>query len=91
MRCLDIFDVLLGTFITEKTVRILEMNQITFSVCVTASKYDVKRAVEFLFNMKVSAVSIINIKKKEVKRNMGKVCYRKKWKKAVVSVCNVNF
>jgi large subunit ribosomal protein L23 len=91
MQCLDIYDVLLGTYVTEKTVRVLELNQLTFRVSGAASKYDIKRSVEFLFNLKVSAVSVINVKKKELKKNMNKLCYRKKWKKAVVSVYNASF
>ncbi len=51
--------------VSEKTARHPgEINQYVFEVATTATKADVKLAVESLFNVKVEAVNVLNVKGK---------------------------
>lgn len=90
----NVYNILEGQYSTEKTVRLAEkFRGITFRVFSGANKFDVKYAVEKLFNVSVLAVKIINVKGKKVKFKSvsGK---RKDWKKAIVILkkgCDINF
>ncbi len=48
--------------ITEKTYRLSQKNQYTFSVDKDANKVEIKKAVESLYNVKVSRVRVIRMK-----------------------------
>jgi large subunit ribosomal protein L23 len=71
--------------ITEKSTAASEHNQVTFRVPLTATKRDVKAAVEGLFNVKVSAVNTIRVEGKE-KRFKGQLGERSDFKKAIVTL-----
>ena len=58
------YDVIVTPIITEKATRILENNQVVFKVSPTATKPQIKTAVESLFGVKVVGVNTINIKGK---------------------------
>ncbi len=60
----SLFSVLRAPKVSEKTARLAESNQYVFEVAKTATKSDVKEAVEHLFNVKVLAVNVANIKGK---------------------------
>ena len=67
--------VLVGPIVSEKSTMIGEKHkQISFVVVPDATKYEVKAAVELLFNTKVSSVQILNLKGKQTRfgRYMGK-------------------
>ena len=60
-----IFSVLRAPRVSEKTARLQEVsNQYVFEVSTTATKADVKAAVEKLFDVKVEAVNVLNVKGK---------------------------
>lgn len=59
-----LFSVLRAPKVSEKTARLAESNQYVFEVAKTATKADVKAAIEHLFNVKVLAVNVANIKGK---------------------------
>jgi ribosomal protein L23 len=61
------YDVIVAPVITEKSTMASENNQIVFKVARTASKTDIKAAVEALFGVKVTAVNTL-IRKGKVKR-----------------------
>jgi large subunit ribosomal protein L23 len=75
--------ILLAPLVSEKTSRIQENNQFVFEVATTATKADVKSAVESLFNVKVEAVNVVNVKgkNKSFKNRAGR---RSDWRKAYV-------
>ena len=50
--------------ISEKTARLAESNQYVFEVASTATKADVKSAIEQLFSVTVEAVNVVNAKGK---------------------------
>lgn len=71
---------------SEKTTIMADkFKQFTFKVLNTATKNEIKLAVEHLFNVKVKSVSVINVKgkRKRFKQTSGK---RSDWKKAFVSL-----
>lgn len=69
----------------KSTVMADKFKQFTFNVLKTATKNEIKLAVEHMFNVKVKNVSVINVKgkKKRFKQTTGK---RSDWKKAFVSL-----
>jgi len=76
--------VLLGPHISEKTTMAAEQsNQIVFKVMPDATKPEIKKAVELLFDVKVDNVTVSNINGK-IKRSGQKFGKRKNWKKAYV-------
>lgn len=81
-----IFKVLLGPHVSEKATGLAETkDQIVFKVDTTATKLEIKKAVEQLFNVKVESVSTLNVKGK-TKRTVRGLGERTDWKKAYVSL-----
>ena len=79
-----LMQVLLAPQISEKATYVADKNeQVVFKVAPTATKPEVKAAVELLFKVEVKSVQILNVKGK-IKR-FGKMMGRRKdWKKAFV-------
>ncbi len=81
-----IFKVLLGPHMTEKATLLADKhNQYVFKVASDATKLEVKKAVEQLFDVKVNAVSVINAKSK-TRRTLHGLGRRKGFRKAMVSL-----
>lgn len=59
-----LYGVLRAPRVSEKTARLAESNQYVFDVASTATKADVKAAIEQLFSVKVEAVNVVNAKGK---------------------------
>jgi large subunit ribosomal protein L23 len=59
-----LLSVLRAPHISEKSARLQEINQYVFEVAPTATRADVKAAVEGLFNVQVQAVNLVNLKGK---------------------------
>ena len=64
------YDVIVSPVITEKATLAAEANQVVFNVSRDASKPEIKRAVEQLFGVKVTAVNTV-LRKGKVKRFRG--------------------
>ena len=64
------YDVIVSPVITEKATLAAEANQVVFNVARDASKTEIKRAVEGLFGVKVTAVNTV-LRKGKVKRFRG--------------------
>ena len=79
------YDVITSPVITEKSTLLSESNQVVFNVPGTATKPQIKAAVESLFNVKVSAVNTL-VRKGKVKRFKGRVGRQSDQKKAVVTL-----
>lgn len=76
--------------ITEKGTKLKEnFNQYAFEVYPHVNKIEIRKAVESLFNVKVTRVRTINTLGKEVRvgRNRGR---RPDWKKAIVTLAAGN-
>ena len=80
----QMFDIVRSPVITEKATNVSEHNQVIFRVPLTATKRQVKAAVEGLFKVKVTAVNTIRVQGK-LKRFRGRVGRRPDYKKAVVT------
>ena len=58
------YDVILAPVVTEKSTQLSEYNQVMFKVAKTATKPQIKLAVEKLFEVKVESVNTLNRKGK---------------------------
>lgn len=85
-----IYQVIFGPHVTEKTVNISEAaNRTAFKVSVDATKLEIKKAIEQLFEVKVVDVRTVKVKGKS--KNFGKRNgKRKDWKKAYVKLAEGN-
>lgn len=79
------YDAILRPVITEKSTIISEHNQVIFEVPLSASKTEIKEAVETLFKVSVTAVNTMRQKGK-TKRFRGIAGRRSDVKKAVVTL-----
>lgn len=79
------YDTLVRPVITEKSMLSSENGKVTFLVPLSATKDEVKAAVEAIFNVKVNKVNTIRQFGKE-KRFRGYVGQRSDFKKAVVTL-----
>lgn len=79
------YDVIVSPVITEKATAASEQNKVVFKVARTATKPQIKAAVEKLFNVKVKSVNTL-IRMGKVKTFKGKVGQQSDVKKAVVTL-----
>jgi large subunit ribosomal protein L23 len=78
--------ILLSPIVSEKTTRLAEASrQFAFKVLPGATKPEVRKAVELMFDVKVDNVQISNVRGK-VKRQGQTVGRRADWKKAYVTL-----
>ena len=79
------YDVIIAPVITEKSTMASERNQVIFKVAPTATKPQIKEAVEKLFDVKVKSVNT-HIRKGKVKAFKGTVGEQSEVKRAVVTL-----
>jgi len=79
------YDIVLAPHITEKSTMLSEHNAVVFKVASTASKPEIKAAIEALFGVKVTNVNTMVTKGKS-KRWKGKPYQRSDMKKAIVTL-----
>ena len=79
------YDVILAPHITEKSTLLSEQNAVVFKVAKTATKPQVKEAIEAIYERKVAGVNII-VQKGKTKRWKGKPYKRSDVKKAIVTL-----
>ena len=79
------YDVILSPHITEKSTLLSEQNAVVFKVAGTATKPQIKSAVEALFEVKVTGVNTI-VQKGKTKRWKGRPYQRSDVKKAIVTL-----
>ena len=79
------YDLITMPMVTEKSTLGSEHNQVTFRVPLTATKPEIKQAVELLFKVKVTAVNTLRQKGK-TKRFRGKLGKRSDFKKAMITL-----
>ena len=82
----QLLSVLIAPHVTEKTSLAMQNhNQYTFRVRRDATKVDIRRAVELMFDVKVAGVQVVNEPGKQ--RRFGRtVGHTQDWKKAYVSL-----
>jgi large subunit ribosomal protein L23 len=79
------YDTIVSPVITEKSTMASENNQVVFKVADSASKPEIKAAVEALFNVKVESVNTLT-RKGKAKRFRGVPGRQKSFKKAIVTL-----
>jgi len=79
------YDTIVAPVITEKATMASEYNQVIFRVAKSATKPQIKEAIEALFDVKVKNVNTLN-RKGKVKRFRGIAGRQKATKKAVVTL-----
>ncbi|SHE73975.1 LSU ribosomal protein L23P [Marinitoga hydrogenitolerans DSM 16785] len=79
------YDIIIKPILTEKTYMLMSENKYTFEVAKDATKPEIKKAVEDIFNVKVEKVNVMNVKPKPKRlgRFEGKT---RSWKKAIVKL-----
>ena len=78
-------EVIRRPIVTEKSTMLQELGKYVFEVATTATKAQIKDAVEEAFEVEVVAVNTINMKGK-VKRYGPRPVKKKDWKKAIVTL-----
>ena len=81
------YDVIVAPVITEKATIAAELNKVVFNVKKTATKPEIKAAVEALFSVKVKAVNTL-VRKGKVKRFRGFAGRQGDVKKAIVTLAD---
>lgn len=83
---LEPHQVIIKPTVTEKAMfQSTELNQYTFKVNILATKADIKKAVETLFEVKVTGIST-QIRKGKPRRYRFTKGHTKSWKKAIVTL-----
>jgi large subunit ribosomal protein L23 len=80
------YDIIIRPVVTEKTnIQKEAANQVTFEVDRKANRIEVRRAIERIFNVRVTNVRTMQIRGKFKRRGrvLGK---RRDWKKAIVTL-----
>lgn len=85
MQKLKAYDIIRSPVITEKATLLSEANQVVFNVLSTATKPDIKMAVESLFDVKVKAVNTF-VRKGKKKVFRGRRGIQSDVKKAIVTL-----
>ena len=81
----NIFQIIYKPVITDKTTKLLEKNQYCFKVNHKFNKIEIKNAIEYFFDVKVTNINTCHEPKK--KRKVGRFSgYKKHVKKAIVTL-----
>ena len=81
----DIYSVIKNLMRTEKGTQALPLNKYMFKVDTTATKLDIKKAVEKVYKVQVAEVNTVNMPGK-LKRVRYRAGYTSDWKKAIVTL-----
>nr|YP_009313544.1 Ribosomal protein L23 [Galaxaura rugosa]SCW21798.1 Ribosomal protein L23 [Galaxaura rugosa] len=82
-------DIVKKPLLTDKSTQLLEENQYCFKIQKNVRKPDIKQAIEYLFNVKVVSINIMNLPPK--KHSVGKFIGRKPiYKKAIIKIKDGN-
>ena len=78
-------EIIIRPIVSERSFDLMEENKYTFEVARDANKYQIKDAVEEIFNVKVVRVNTMSVKPKtkRVRYIAGKT---RSWKKAIVTL-----
>ena len=79
------YDIIIKPILSEKSFSGIDMKRYTFKVAKSATKVDVKRAVEEIFGVEVAKVNTVSVKGK-LKRRGATAGKRPDYKKAIVQL-----
>lgn len=78
-------EIIVRPIITEKSMNGIAGKKYTFEVAKSATKIDIARAIEDLFDVKVQKVNTLHVRG-QLRRQGRTEGYRRSWKKAVVTL-----
>jgi len=78
-------DIIIKPIITERSMENIALKKYTFKVTKTANKFEIAKAVEEVFGVKVSKVNTMIVKGR-FKRQGKTQGYTPDWKKAIVTL-----
>lgn len=78
-------DIIIRPIITEKGMQDIASKKYVFEVAKSATKIDVKRAIEALFKVKVQKVTTVHVRG-QLRRQGRNEGYTRSWKKAYVQL-----
>ena len=81
----DAREIIIRPIVSEKSYEMIEHNRYTFEVDKAATKPQIARAIEEIFNVTVTGVNTMNVSGKPRRERYVKGLSRS-WKKAVVSL-----
>ena len=81
----ELLDLIKYPLITDKTTKYIEENKYCFAVDKNASKTLIKKAIEYIFNVKIIKINTLNIpiKKRRIGKFIGKLT---QYKKAIIKL-----
>ena len=82
---MDARQIIIRPIVSEKSFDLIEQNRYTFEVAKTASKPQIAKAIEEIFNVAVADVNTMRVtgKPRRVRYQAGKTRH---WKKAIVTL-----
>ena len=78
-------DIIIRPIITEKSMEGIAIKKYTFEVAKNATKLDIARAVEEIFDVKVEKVNTMHVRG-QLRRQGRTQGYTRSWKKAIVKL-----
>lgn len=82
---MNAYQIIIRPLITEKNTNLMSLNKYSFEVATTATKPEIKQAVEEIFKVQVKSVNTMNVRGK-LRRRGREFGYTKDWKKAIVTL-----
>ena len=80
------FEIIRRPIITEKSTLLQDQGRYTFEVAPSATKHQVKEAVQEAFDVKVVKVNTMMVRGRRTRRMGPRITKSKTWKKAVVQL-----
>ena len=82
----SVYDIVIRPVITEQSMEDLDIKKFAFEVAKDATKIEIKKAVEEIFDVTVVKVTTSIVRGKEKRTGRYPAGYSKTWKKAVVKL-----
>ena len=82
---IGLLDIIRYPIVTEKSTNLSAHNQVTFAVLKTASKPEIKAAIESIFGVSVKTVNTLT-RKGKTKRFKGRIGVQENVKKAIITL-----
>ena len=83
------FSIIKKPLMTEKSTNLNQYNQYSFVVSRASNSFDIKKAIEKIFKVKVTKVNT-SVMRGKLKSFKGKLGYKKDLKKAIVTLAEGN-
>ena len=80
------YDIVIRPIISEQSMEDLDIKKYVFEVAPDATKIEIARAVEKIFDVRVIKVNTLHVKGKQKRVGANPAGYTKSWKKAVVKL-----